>query len=172
MVLYLPQLNSILIYQQVIHTQEVNTVFFGFYESWNQGNFYWTLEVWTNKLGWGKVPHIIQLTIILNHRSNFPIFQFYLNRSEYQAHQALETSLGDANQENLHINVGEKDLLRLQFQLVHIVFGHIKCLDHNGKLPVNNSAALVRVWNFFCAACQFGKQSKRPDGSSKTHTRY
>ena len=90
------------------------------------------MEVWPIKEGLENITHIRLLMIILKQHMNLRIFQFYLLWIEDQSHQTLKFSMGKANQYNLNLNEGEKKLLILHSQLVHIGFGKIKYLSHNG----------------------------------------
>ena len=49
--------------------------------------------------------------IILKHHMNLRIFQFYLPGIDDQSQKALEAYLGEANQYNLNLNEGEKEIL-------------------------------------------------------------
>ena len=91
--LYVSQLKRILIYPQVIDTQEGNPVFFEVCGRWNRVNTYCALKVLPNKEAWVNMPPLIQITIMLKHIIKMPIFQVYFPGSEDQSHQVLEASL-------------------------------------------------------------------------------
>ena len=110
--------------------------------------------------------------IMLKNHINLHIFQFYLSGSQDKSHQALAASLNEANQQNLKLNQGEKELLISQLQLVHISFGKIKYLSLNGQLLLKCAAAAERALKVVCLSCKFGKKSKRSDGADKTQPRY
>ena len=65
----------------------------------------------------------------------------------------------------------QKDILRWHCRLGHIRFLHLGWLALYNKIPVKNPTAVANCDKVVCAACEFGKSSKLPDGADKTKTR-
>ena len=89
--------------------------------------------------------------IMIKHHINLHILKFYLPGSEDKADQASEASLDGANQWNLNLNEGDKELLISHLRLVHIAFGKIKHLSLNGALLLNGAAATERSVKVICS---------------------
>ena len=100
--------------------------------------------------------------------TNLPTSLVYRYNVTVLAPQAYNVTLTEVSQANLNLTEPEKELLRWHFRLGHLSFKKIQFLLGSGVVSHSESArrihaAACKVTTYpRCAACQFGKQCRRP----------
>ena len=107
--------------------------------------------------------------------NNLPTTHAYHHGAPMIGAQALSATISVVNDENSNLSEPEKELLRWHFRLGHLAFRRIQFLMRTGVLShshatrrLHTAAAKIETPPK-CAACQFGKQTRRPS-PGKTST--
>jgi len=88
--------------------------------------------------------------------------------------QALQSTIVTVNAANINLSEPEKELLRCHCRLGHVSFRRVQFLMRTGVLSNNESsrrlhtAACKLASPPKCAACQYGKKTRRPSPGTKT----
>ena len=110
-------------------------------------------------------PSIVAL---VNPDNNLPTSQAYRQPAVLPAAECLNTTITAVNEANFNISEPEKELLRWHYRLGHMSFQKIQFLMRSGVLTKSNNkrklhqAACSLTQLPKCAACQYGKQHRRP----------
>ena len=113
-------------------------------------------------------PTRTPVTAFVNQQNNLPTSQAYNGDDPFKAADALITTISEVHETNHNLSEAEKELLRWHYRLGHIGFKKIQFLLRSGVLSQTEGsrrihAAACKVSNLpKCAACQYGKQHRRP----------
>jgi hypothetical protein len=100
--------------------------------------------------------------------NNLPTCQVYCNMDAEKAIEALSATLSAVSNENLNLSDPEKELLRWHYRLGHLSFRKVQFLMRSGVLASSkasrhlHTAACQLSTPPKCAACMYGKQTRRP----------
>jgi len=109
-----------------------------------------------------------------NPNNNLPMSVAYRKQAQEKAVRALNAVVTTVDRENINLPESAKELLRWHYRLGHIAFKRIQFLFRSGVLASSEQhrslqqAASKLVDIPRCAACQFGKQQRRPAPGTKT----
>ena len=104
----------------------------------------------------------------VNPDNNLPTSDAYRQTDTPKAAECLNATITAVNENNLNLSEPEKELLRWHYRLGHMSFKKIQFLLRTGVLTRSNNKrhlhqAACKIENPpKCAACQFGKQHRRP----------
>jgi len=107
-------------------------------------------------------------------RNNLPTSMAYRYNDEMAKPQALQSTIVTVNAANINLSEPEKELLRWHCRLGHVSFRRVQFLMRTGVLSNSESsrrlhtAACKLASPPKCAACQYGKQTRRPSPGTKT----
>ena len=82
--------------------------------------------------------------------------------------EALISSIDLMERDNVNLSDSQKSLLMLHFRLGHVGFKHIQWMVKVGKIKVKNAKNVQICTPPKCAACLYGKMTKRP--TAATHS--
>ena len=108
------------------------------------------------------------VTAVTNPQNNLPTSEAYNGKDPFKAAEALVATISEVHSDNHNLSEAEKELLRWHYRLGHIGFKRIQFLLRSGVLSRTEAsrslhAAACKVANPpKCAACQYGKQHRRP----------
>ncbi|KAI2491142.1 hypothetical protein MHU86_23428 [Fragilaria crotonensis] len=108
------------------------------------------------------------ITAHVNPDNNLPTSQAYRQPAVLPAAECLNSTITAVNDANFNISEPEKELLRWHYRLGHMGFQKIQFLMRSGVLTKSNNKrklhqAACSMTNLpKCAACQYGKQHRRP----------
>ena len=137
-----------------------------------------TIKVEAHQLTLSGVPGCPDRTSVtarVNPDNNLPTSAAHREQDTPQAAECLNATITAVNDSNLNLSEPEKELLRWHYRLGHIGFKRIQFLMRTGVLTRSNNkkhlhqAACKIEHPPKCAACQFGKQHRRP-APGKTST--
>ena len=111
-----------------------------------------------------------EITVPYNATSRLPIL--YASKSMSKSSEALEASLMSnlEDERNQNLSNIQKTMLMWHHKLSHLGYSHIRWLAKRGLLG-NKAARLMNAEEKdmpLCATCMYGKQKKRPDGTTTT----
>jgi hypothetical protein len=116
----------------------------------------------TNEPEWhNKVP-LQRLTIPYHPRSNLPEGRVSLRGECKRYAVALSAALSVTDDHNTNLTTAQKELLKWHYRLGHVGFKWLKWMIRAGRLAVMNKRAISNCDLPKCAACEFGKATKRP----------
>jgi hypothetical protein len=130
-----------------------------------------TIKVEAHRLTMSGVPDDPNRSPIVAHvnpDNNLPTSQAYRQPAILPAAECLNATISAVNEANLNLSEPEKELLRWHYRLGHISFRKIQFLMRSGVLTKSNNkrklhqAACSLTDLPKCAACQYGKQHRRP----------
>ncbi|KAI2509100.1 hypothetical protein MHU86_5348 [Fragilaria crotonensis] len=130
-----------------------------------------TIKVEAHRLTMSGVPDDPNRSPIVAHvnpDNNLPTSQAYRQPAILPAAECLNATISAVNEANLNLSEPEKELLRWHYRLGHISFRKIQFLMRSGVLTKSNNkrklhqAACSLTELPKCAACQYGKQHRRP----------
>jgi len=104
----------------------------------------------------------------VNPDNNLPTSEAYRHKDTLHAADALNATITAVNEMNFNLTEPEKELLRWHYRLGHMSFKKIQFLLRSGVLSRGDSkrrlhqAACNIKMPPKCAACQYGKQHRRP----------
>ena len=104
----------------------------------------------------------------VNPQNNLPTSEAYRHEDTVKAFECLNATIAAVNETNFNLTEPEKELLRWHYRLGHMSFKKIQFLLRTGVLTRGDSkrrlhhAACNIQWAPKCAACQYGKQHRRP----------
>ncbi|KAI2500371.1 hypothetical protein MHU86_14114 [Fragilaria crotonensis] len=139
-----------------------------------EGKVHWSFHDATGKLRTLElpayyVPKIRITTAHVNPDNNLPTSQAYRQPAVLPAAKCLNSTITAVNDANFNISEPEKELLRWHYRLLgHMGFQKIQFLMRSGVLTKSNNKrklhqAACSMTNLpKCAACQYGKQHRRP----------
>jgi hypothetical protein len=105
---------------------------------------------------------------LVNPQNNLPTSEAYSANDPFKAADALVATISEVHDANHNLTEAEKELLRWHYRFGHIGFKKIQFLLRTGVLTQTEAsrrlhAAACKVANHpKCAACQYGKQHRRP----------
>ena len=111
---------------------------------------------------------------MVNPTTNLPTSEAYNPNDTQVATMAMNATITEVHEANHNLSEPEKELLRWHYRLGHISFRKIQFLFRSGILSRTelsrrlHSAAYKLMTLPRCAACQFGKQHRRPAPSTVT----
>ena len=106
--------------------------------------------------------------VMVNPQNNLPTSDAFSGQEPFKAADALVATISEVHETNHNLSEAEKELLRWHYRLGHIGFKEIQFLLRTGVLSQTESsrrlhAAACKLTNLpKCAACQYGKQHRRP----------
>ena len=106
--------------------------------------------------------------VMVNPQNNLPTSDAFSGQEPFKAADALVATISEVHETNHNLSEAEKELLRWHYRLGHIGFKKIQFLLRTGVLSQTESsrrlhAAACKLTNLpKCAACQYGKQHRRP----------
>jgi Reverse transcriptase (RNA-dependent DNA polymerase)/GAG-pre-integrase domain len=114
------------------------------------------------------------VTVRVDPTNNLPTCQVYSNPDSEKAIEALSATLSVVSNANMNLSEPEKELLRWHHRLGHLSFRKIQFLMRSGVLA--NTKANRRLHTAACqlssppkcAACMYGKQTRRPASGKVT----
>jgi hypothetical protein len=104
----------------------------------------------------------------VNPSNNLPMTTSYLHSDVGSAPEALNAIIAAVSTENMNLSEAEKELARWHNRLGHISCKRIQSLMRAGTLAHSEATRHLRTAACKltelpkCAACQFGKQKRRP----------
>ena len=113
-------------------------------------------------------PNRSPIIALVNPENNLPTSQAYRQPAVLPAAECLNTTISAVNEANFNLSEPEKELLRWHYRLGHMSFQKIQFLMRSGVLTKSNhnrklhQAACSLTQLPKCAACQYGKQHRRP----------
>lgn len=115
-------------------------------------------------IGGGKLTFNYQAT---NH---LPVAETFLSATSSTTSPNPSKTFQVVDTENTNLTAGQKALLKVHYCLGHINFQWIKHLiRHNFATIPDPNTALSSTDRCLCTACQFAKQTRKPDGSTTQH---
>lgn len=130
-----------------------------------------TIKVEAHQLTLSGVPGCPDRTTVtarVNPDNNLPTSDAHREKDTPQAAECLNATITAVNDANINLSEPEKELLRWHYRLGHIGFTRIQFLMRTGVLTRSNNkkhlhqAACKIEHPPKCAACQYGKQHRRP----------
>jgi hypothetical protein len=110
----------------------------------------------------------------VNPNNNLPMSTCYLYSDVGSAPEALNAIITTVSAENMNLSEAQKELVRWHNRLGHISYKRIQSLMRSGILAHSeatrhlHTAACKLTELPKCAACQFGKQKRRPTPGKKS----
>ena len=110
----------------------------------------------------------------VNPDNNLPTSDAYRKNDTLRAAECLNATIAAVNESNFNLSEPEKELLRWHYRLGHMSFKKIQFLLRTGVLTRSSGkkhlhqAACKIEHPPKCAACQFGKQHRRPSPGKVT----
>ena len=108
-----------------------------------------------------------EVTLPYSQKNNLPYIKIGLQRPKTET-QALVAELSKALDVtaagNKNLSATQKELLEVHFKLGHCGFKQLQWMARVGRIPVRNATAFANAEPPKCAACQFGKQTRRSVG--------
>ena len=129
---------------------------------------YAELFIRRNAAGWQKTPPLHVKTIQYDGRNNLPILHLTLPNGSHTHLNMLTAALCVTDSHNRNLTNAQKELLQWHFRLGHVGFKHLQWMIRAGRLHVANAKAVGNCPVPKCAACEFGKASRRPTETSTT----
>ena len=136
----------------------------------NSGPGFAELLIRKDEAGWQTMPPMIKKTINYHPRSNLPILVLTMPKSRAKYERELISALCVTDASNQNLTNAQKELLKWHFRLGHVGFRHIQWLVRVGRLKVANSKGVSTCVIPKCAACEFGKASRRPTKADVTQS--
>ena len=108
------------------------------------------------------------VTANVNPQNNLPTSEAYNGTDPFKAADALVSIVNTVHEQNLNLTEAEKELLRWHYRLGHVGFKKVQFLLRSGVVSKTEESrrlqtAACRLTKFpKCAACQYGKQHRRP----------
>lgn len=105
---------------------------------------------------------------LVNLQNNLPTSEAYSANDPFKAASILIATISEVSNANHNLSEAEKELLRWHYKLGHIGFKKVQFLLRTGVLSQTEASrrlhlAACKVTNHpKCAACQYGKQHRRP----------
>ena len=164
---WVPQLKCRLVSPQDLHTIEGNPVEYRSAPGFEGVERFADLKIKPAMRGYSDMDPLQTCTMQFNRSNNLPIHTAQLPNAEAWTAQALGAAICETSKHNHNLDAAQKELLFWHFRLGHIGFAHIRFLARSGKLPVKNPKMVANCDKVLCSACQFGKASRRPAGTSK-----
>ena len=101
-------------------------------------------------------------------KNNLPQQTVSLDTDTSSLHKALQASIKTTDELNCNLTIHQKTLLPLHYKLGHIGMKHIQWLLRQGKLNCHHQHQVANCPIPKCAACLFGKMTKRPTQATTT----
>ncbi|KAI2511448.1 hypothetical protein MHU86_2884 [Fragilaria crotonensis] len=114
--------------------------------------------------------------VLVNPQNNLPTSDAFNGQDPFKAADALVATITEVHETNHNLSEAEKELLRWHYRLGHIGFKKIQFLLRTGVLSQTEASrrlhsAACKLTNLpKCAACQYGKQHRRPIPGSTPST--
>ncbi|KAI2500410.1 hypothetical protein MHU86_14081 [Fragilaria crotonensis] len=130
-----------------------------------------TITIEPNRLTLSGVPNDVNrgpVTANVNPQNNLPTSEAYNATDPFKAADALVSIVNTVHERNLNLNEAEKELLRWHYRLGHVGFKKVQFILRSGVVSKTEESrrlqtAACRLTSFpKCAACQYGKQHRRP----------
>ncbi|KAI2513070.1 hypothetical protein MHU86_1362 [Fragilaria crotonensis] len=130
-----------------------------------------TITIEPNRLTLSGVPNDANrgpVTANVNSQNNLPTSEAYNATDPFKAADALVSIVNTVHERNLNLNEAEKELLRWHYRLGHVGFKKVQFILRSGVVSKTEESrrlqtAACRLTSFpKCAACQYGKQHRRP----------
>ncbi|KAI2506518.1 hypothetical protein MHU86_7928 [Fragilaria crotonensis] len=130
-----------------------------------------TITIEPNRLTLSGVPNDANrgpVTANVNPQNNLPTSEAYNATDPFKAADALVSIVNTVHERNLNLNEAEKELLRWHYRLGHVGFKKVQFILRSGVVSKTEESrrlqtAACRLTSFpKCAACQYGKQHRRP----------
>ncbi|KAI2498513.1 hypothetical protein MHU86_15973 [Fragilaria crotonensis] len=138
-----------------------------------------TIKVESNRLTLSGVPGDSSrgaVMVLVNPQNNLPTSDAFNGQDPFKAADALVATITEVHETNHNLSEAEKELLRWHYRLGHIGFKKIQFLLRTGVLSQTEASrrlhsAACKLTNLpKCAACQYGKQHRRPIPGSTPST--
>ncbi|KAI2503664.1 hypothetical protein MHU86_10788 [Fragilaria crotonensis] len=138
-----------------------------------------TIQVESNRLTLSGVPGDPSrgaVMVLVNPQNNLPTSDAFNGQDPFKAADALVATITEVHETNHNLSEAEKELLRWHYRLGHIGFKKIQFLLRTGVLSQTEASrrlpsAACKLTNLpKCAACQYGKQHRRPIPGSTPST--
>ncbi|KAI2495283.1 hypothetical protein MHU86_19254 [Fragilaria crotonensis] len=130
-----------------------------------------TITIEPNRLTLSGVPNDVNrgpVTANVNPQNNLPTSEAYNATDPFKAADALVSIVNTVHERNLNLNEAEKELLCWHYRLGHVGFKKVQFILRSGVVSKTEESrrlqtAACRLTSFpKCAACQYGKQHRRP----------
>ena len=109
-----------------------------------------------------------QVTVVVNPQNNLPMSYGYNHEEVTKSSHALNTIVNETSEQNKNLSETQKELVRWHLRLGHLSFRRIQFIMRTGILAkteqqrrLHTKAASLTDLPL-CAACQYGKQKRRP----------
>lgn len=167
--LYVPALgNTRLISPQGIRTANGRPVTFMTHTNEDEAESFAELWIKENKPGWQHTAPMHTMKISYDRMDNLPKHMASLPSTAQTCLKALTNAIDVTAETNQNLTGAQKELLKWHFRLGHLGFQHLRWLMRSGQLPVRDGKRIANCDLVKCAACEYGKATKRPDRTSVT----
>jgi len=167
---YVPDLDSStrLISPQGIRTREGHKGSFVAHTNDDDPDSFSELLIKKDEPGWQRKAPLQTVTINYHPRTNLPVQAATSPAAEAKCAKALNAALCLTEKSNKNLTEAQKELLRRHMKLGHIGFKHLQWMIRAEKVPCMNPHAVgnCNTKDLKCAACEFGKATKRPTGTT------
>ena len=97
------------------------------------------------------------------------MFQVFLPVTQEKSHQALIGAQNENDETKNNFGESHKELLWWHYRFGNILFAHLMWIERQNKLSFKNYTYADNFYKVVCAAYEFGKASKIPDGYTNTN---
>lgn len=115
---------------------------------------------------WTMAPTQQVIPCTWHPRTHLPTLSATVEVVQSKYEEVLLSAIDLTDKSNRNLTDGQKTLLMLHYKLGHLGFKHIQWMVRIGKLKVRNSKQVQDCEIPKCAACMFGKMTKRASSAS------
>ena len=123
-------------------------------------------EIFTKPDGpnWQRSDPVHVVTVPYDSQTNLPILRVKLPGDRDRSRRCLVGALCVTEQANANLTTAQKELLKLHFRLGHIGFAHLQWMVRHKRILIRHHDAVAKcdIRGLKCAACEFGKATRRP----------
>jgi len=161
---YVPALDrkTRLLSPQATDTKEGHKVSFTTHTNRKDPSSFAELKVIKDQPEWQFATPLSRLTVPYDRYSNLPIITGTFPGQKQRFVKALAAAIDVTEEGNKNLSADQKELLRWHFRLGHVGMGHLQWMIRSGKVPVRNQKGVANCERPKCAACEYGKATKRP----------
>ena len=109
-----------------------------------------------------------QITILINPSNNLPMSYGYDHKEVKKSAHALSSIISETSQHNMNLSEAQQELVRWHNRFGHLSFRKVQFVMRTGVLATSEHKRRLHIkastlTNLpLCAACQYGKQKRRP----------
>jgi len=118
--------------------------------------------------GWRAASPITTKSLQYNPRNKLPMLSMSIPQTQERYATALSGILSVVDEANNNLSGAQKELLKWHFRLGHVGFKQLQWMIRSGRLQVPNAKAVANCVLPKCAACEFGKATRRPTKNATT----